>query len=180
VTGASRGIGREVVASVVLTARDPERSEKAAAERATEGLDVVGRPLDVADAAGIDRFAATLADELYAVDVPVSNAAARVAWAERAPGADLDAARAPLEVNLFGARRLVQAMVPLLRRSEAGRVVMVSSGAGSHADAASGPTAAPGTPPPTACRRRPSTPWWRPSRPKWRARASSSTPCARA
>jgi NAD(P)-dependent dehydrogenase (short-subunit alcohol dehydrogenase family) len=39
-----------------------------------------------------------------------------------------------LEVNLFGAWRLTQALLPLLRESPAGRVVNVSSGAGSHGD----------------------------------------------
>jgi NAD(P)-dependent dehydrogenase (short-subunit alcohol dehydrogenase family) len=125
---------------VVLTARDAERAEKAAAELASEGLDVVGRPLDVANAGSIDRFAAALADEVDAVDVLVSNAAAPVAWDERASVADLDGVRATLEVNLLGPWRLVQALLPLVRRSAAGRIVVVSSGAGSHADAAFGLT----------------------------------------
>jgi NAD(P)-dependent dehydrogenase (short-subunit alcohol dehydrogenase family) len=44
---------------------------------------------------------------------------------------DLDEVRRGLETNLFGAWRMVQALLPLLRRSEHGRIVNVSSGAGS-------------------------------------------------
>jgi len=48
--------------------------------------------------------------------------------------ADLDAARTVMEVNLFGAWRMTNALLPLLRRSEHPRVVHISSGAGSHDD----------------------------------------------
>ena len=39
-----------------------------------------------------------------------------------------------METKLFGTWRLTQALLPLLRRSRAGRVVNVSSGAGSHGE----------------------------------------------
>ena len=64
----------------------------------------------------------------------VSNAAAHVDWSETATGADLGAARKVLEVNLLGAWRLTNALLPLLRQGGHPRVVNVSSGAGSHGD----------------------------------------------
>jgi NAD(P)-dependent dehydrogenase (short-subunit alcohol dehydrogenase family) len=51
----------------------------------------------------------------------------------RAATADLDTVRAALETNLFGAWRLTQALLPLLRRAPHPRVVNVSSEAGSLA-----------------------------------------------
>jgi NAD(P)-dependent dehydrogenase (short-subunit alcohol dehydrogenase family) len=54
--------------------------------------------------------------------------------AETATNADLDAARAVLETNLFGVWPLIQAVLALLRRSSAPRIVIVGSGAGSHGD----------------------------------------------
>ena len=52
----------------------------------------------------------------------------------RPPPADLPATHQVLEVNLFGAWRLTNALLPLLRRSDHPRIVNVSSGAGSHRD----------------------------------------------
>ena len=58
----------------------------------------------------------------------------RADWSETALTADLDTARAVLATNLFGAWRVTQAMLPLLRRSRAPRILNVASGAGSHGD----------------------------------------------
>ena len=55
-------------------------------------------------------------------------------WTETAGAADLAAAEAVVQTNLFGAWRVTQALLPLLRRSPHPRVVNVSSGAGSHGD----------------------------------------------
>jgi NAD(P)-dependent dehydrogenase (short-subunit alcohol dehydrogenase family) len=54
--------------------------------------------------------------------------------AKTATNADLDAARAVLETNLFGVWPLIQAVLALLRRSSAPRIVIVGNGAGSHGD----------------------------------------------
>ena len=55
-------------------------------------------------------------------------------WTETAGAADLAAADAVVQTNLFGAWRVTQALLPLLRQSPHPRVVNVSSGAGSHGD----------------------------------------------
>ena len=55
-------------------------------------------------------------------------------WTETAGAADLAAAEAVVQTNLFGAWRATQALLPLLRQSPHPRVVNVSSGAGSHGD----------------------------------------------
>jgi NAD(P)-dependent dehydrogenase (short-subunit alcohol dehydrogenase family) len=139
ITGAAQGLGREVARQlaaaghdVVLTARDG-----AAAARSAQEVGARSLALDVTDPASVAAAAAALPE----LDVVVHNAAAYVDWAETVSGADLDAARRVMETNLYGPWRLTQAVLPALRRSPAGRVVAVSSGAGSHGDPAFGLTA---------------------------------------
>src|SRR5690349_7989744 len=120
VTGANQGIGRAVVDGlaarmtpadlVLLTGRDPDRVARAADEvapAAPGGARVVGRVLDGADAAAIGALAA----ELGAVDVVVSNAAARLDPAvSQAAQAD-----AFVAVANGGAHAVLRAFAPVLR-----------------------------------------------------------------
>ena len=132
ITGAGKGIGREVARqlaergdSVIVSARNARQAQSVAAEFGVRGL-----ALDVTDDASVREAAAAL-DEL---DVLINNAAAFVDWTEMGSAADLATARAVVDTNLFGAWRVTQAMLPLVRRSAHPRIVMVSSGGGSHAD----------------------------------------------
>jgi NAD(P)-dependent dehydrogenase (short-subunit alcohol dehydrogenase family) len=136
ITGANRGIGREVARRLaargdtpVVTARDRAVAERTASE-------IGGRPaqLDVTDPDSVARLAA----ELAAVDVLVNNAAVHYDTWQRAATADLDVVREALETNLLGAWRTAMALVPVLRRSEHPRIVNVSSGAGQLSDMGGG------------------------------------------
>jgi NAD(P)-dependent dehydrogenase (short-subunit alcohol dehydrogenase family) len=147
VTGANRGIGREVAAqlaargdTVILTARDPAKAERAAAELAGQGT-VLPHRLDVADPDSTTRLAETLLADQGRVDVLVNNAAIHYDTWQRASTADLTVVREALETNLLGAWRVTLALLPLLRASRHGRVVNVSSEAGSLAGMGSGPPA---------------------------------------
>jgi NAD(P)-dependent dehydrogenase (short-subunit alcohol dehydrogenase family) len=140
VTGANRGIGRELArqlalrgdATVVLTARDLAKAERAAA--ALPGQErVLARRLNVTDSASIEQVAADL-DRLYGrLDVLVNNGAIHYDTWQRASTADLQVVREALEVNLLGAWQTSLILLPLLRRSRHGRIVNVSSEAGSLA-----------------------------------------------
>jgi NAD(P)-dependent dehydrogenase (short-subunit alcohol dehydrogenase family) len=143
VTGANRGIGFEVVRqlaqrgfSTVLGSRDL-RKGRAAAE-ALDGLEVDPRRLDVADADSVRELASGLQDDYGRLDVLVNNAAILYDTWESGIEADLDVVHNALETNLFGAWRTAQACLPLLRRSQHGRVVNVSSGSGSISDMGAG------------------------------------------
>lgn len=138
VTGANRGLGLEVARqlakqdmTVIIGARDPDKAQTAAK---TLGLNVIGRAVDVSSDDSVRRLAADIEAEFGRLDVLINNAAAYVDWTETASNADLDAVRSVLETNLFGAWRMCQALLPLLRKSPRGRIVNVSSGAGSHGD----------------------------------------------
>ena len=149
VTGANRGIGREVARQLalrgdvaVLTARDPRKAEQAAAElrRGAGPGDgtLLPRRLDVTDRASIEQLAADLRDRYGRVDVLVNNAAVDYDTWQRASSADLEVVREALETNLLGAWQTTLALLPLLRASRHGRIVNVSSEAGSLASMSGG------------------------------------------
>ncbi|MDF2742569.1 MAG: fabG 4, pSRTUE45c [Actinomycetia bacterium] len=139
VTGANRGVGQELARQlalrgdvVVLTARDLGKAERTAA--ALPGHErVLARRLDVTDPASIQRVAADLDRRYGRLDVLVNNAAIHYDTWQQASTADLRVVREALEVNLLGAWQTSLAFLPLLRRSGHGRIVNVSSEAGSLA-----------------------------------------------
>ena len=134
VTGANKGIGATVVRrlaalgwTVLLGSRDPERGAQAA--RTIEG-DVVVLALDVTSDESVAAAAKEVAERYGRLDVLVNNAGitgAHVDPLETGPAELL----ACYDTNVFGPVRMTRAFVPLLRRSAAPRIVMVSSGMGS-------------------------------------------------
>jgi NAD(P)-dependent dehydrogenase (short-subunit alcohol dehydrogenase family) len=90
--------------------------------------------LDVA----VDASVRAATADLGRLDVLVNNAAILYDTWQRGVEADLDEVREAFETNVLGAWRLSQAVVPLLRRSPAGRIVNVSSGAGALHDMGGG------------------------------------------
>jgi NAD(P)-dependent dehydrogenase (short-subunit alcohol dehydrogenase family) len=144
VTGGARGLGVEVCRqlaqagmTVWLTARDGERAAAVAAELAGDG-DVRAARLDVDDGEEV----AALAARIERLDVLVNNAAIDYDTDQLALTADLERARRDFDTNLFGAWRMAQAFAPHLRGSGHGRLVNVSSGAGSITEMTSGRTPA--------------------------------------
>jgi NAD(P)-dependent dehydrogenase (short-subunit alcohol dehydrogenase family) len=140
VTGANWGIGLEVVRqlarqgmTVILGARDPDKGKTAAESLSDEGLSVLPYQLDVTDPASIDRLAAQLKEKFGRVDVLANNAGILYDTWESASNANLETVHEALETNLFGPWRMSQAFLPLLSQSQHGRIVNVSSGAGSLA-----------------------------------------------
>jgi NAD(P)-dependent dehydrogenase (short-subunit alcohol dehydrogenase family) len=145
VTGANRGIGREVVRvlaeagfRVVLGSRSLERGEEAAAALGGARAGIVACALDVADDASVTAAAAWVNDAFGRCDALVNNAAIDYDTDARATTADLARVHTALETNLFGAWRTTLALLPLLRRSPHPRVVNVSSGSGSLAEMGAG------------------------------------------
>ncbi len=88
--------------------------------------------LDVTDAS-IDALHDELEEKFGAVNAVVNNAAVLYDTWQKASDADLDVVREALDTNLFGAWRMCTAFIPLLRKSRHGRIVNVSSEAGSLA-----------------------------------------------
>ncbi len=145
VTGANRGIGFEVCRQlarggmrVVLGARDPEKAELAAKKLYGEGLDVLPRTVDVSEDQSVGRLAAWFEEEIGKLDVLVNNAGINFDYTQRTSNADLGMVHETLETNLFGAWRVCEALLPLLRASDHGRIVNVSSGMGALNDMGGG------------------------------------------
>jgi NAD(P)-dependent dehydrogenase (short-subunit alcohol dehydrogenase family) len=139
VTGANRGIGREVVRQLIehgfrtiLTARDEERGRAAADELGAE----FGR-LDVADDASVDRCFQTVDGQHGRLDVLINNAAIDYDTWQRGVDADLAVVHQAFETNLFGAWRCCLPAVSLMQRNW-GRIVNVSSEGGSLASMGGG------------------------------------------
>jgi NAD(P)-dependent dehydrogenase (short-subunit alcohol dehydrogenase family) len=133
VSGANRGLGAEIARQlaeghgflVFAGARSPDDIE----QRET----VVPVQLDVTNQAEVDAAVERVESETGRLDALVNNAGV---YGDPTGVADydLDQAHDVLETNLFGAWRLIQAFLPLLRRSEHPRVVNMSSGAGQLSD----------------------------------------------
>src|SRR6185436_15146818 len=139
VTGANKGIGLEIARqlaregiAVFIGARDAQRGRAAAEKLRAEGLDARALQLDVSDDASVAAAAATVERDAGRLDILVNNAG--IAIDDGPPSrVSLSAVRKTYETNVFGVVRTTQAMLPLLRRSNAGRIVNLSSGLGSLA-----------------------------------------------
>lgn len=137
VTGANRGIGFEVCRQlahlgmkVILTARDKEKGRKAAQSLQNEGMDVVFHSLDVTKEESIQGLAEWLEQTHGRVDILVNNAGIQVDRDNTALQADIDKIKETMETNVYGPLRVCKALVPMIRKSNFGRIINVSSGMG--------------------------------------------------
>ena len=137
VTGANKGIGREIArqlgargATVLAGARDAARGGEAERELRAGGADARFIALDVTGAASVQAAAGWIEAEYGRLDILVNNAGIAVRGGP--PSAtDLGTMREIYETNVFGVVMVTNAMLPLLRRAPAARIVNVSSEVGS-------------------------------------------------
>jgi NAD(P)-dependent dehydrogenase (short-subunit alcohol dehydrogenase family) len=142
VTGANRGIGKEVARQlaeltyeILLGGRDEAKATAAAQELSeSTGGAVRAVTLDVADPASIEAVAEQVADEQGRLDVLVNNAGVGTDFGVSGTAPDFDAVQRALDTNFFGAYRLTVALLGPLRQSEHPRIVNVSSGMGGVAE----------------------------------------------
>jgi NAD(P)-dependent dehydrogenase (short-subunit alcohol dehydrogenase family) len=145
VTGANRGIGLEVARqlaqkgmTVIMGTRILEKG-LAAAEKLPEGEGkVMPYQLDVKDYKSIDQLAKWVEQKFGHLEILVNNAGILYDTWQRASTADLNVVQEAYATNTLGAWRVCQALLPLIRQSQSGRIVNVSSGAGSLASMGAG------------------------------------------
>jgi len=148
ITGASRGIGGAVArrfaaegARLILVARTVGGLEEADdAVRAAGAPPATLVPLDLREGDAIDRLGASLYERFGHLDILVGNAAV---LGPLSPLGHVAPARwdEVIAINLTTNWRLIRSLDPLLRRSDAGRAIFVTSGAATHPHAYWGPYA---------------------------------------
>ncbi len=153
VTGASRGIGYFVAkqmaaagAHVVAVARTvgglEELDDEIKAERARTGKgDATLVPLDLSDMSGVDRLGGAIHERWGKLDILVANAGV---LGTISPIGHVEAKvfEKVMTVNVTSTWRLIRSVDPLLRLSDAGRAIVISSGAAHSARAFWAPYAA--------------------------------------
>jgi NAD(P)-dependent dehydrogenase (short-subunit alcohol dehydrogenase family) len=138
VTGSNKGLGFETCLqlaqlglTVILSARDVIKGQVAAKQLVDKGLDVLFYQLDVSSQSNISRIALQIDQQFGRLDILVNNAAILYDTWQKAVDADLEVVNQALTTNLFGPWRLSQLCIPMMKRNKYGRIVNVSSGAGS-------------------------------------------------
>ena len=139
ITGANRGIGLETARqlgklgmTILLGARDLAKAEKAAEELRREKMEVRPIAIDVAASASIAAAAAIVEKEFGRLDILINNAGVMVdSYDTKIGEMPIEIWRQTFETNFFGLIATTQAFLPLLRKSEAGRIVNLSSILGS-------------------------------------------------
>jgi len=140
ISGANKGIGLETArqlgklgVTVVLGSRDLAKGEAAAEGLRNEGIDARAVKLDVLDAADIAAAAAFVESEFGVLDILVNNAG--ISTEELGTDSTLTVTdenlRITFDTNFFAVVNVTKAFLPLLRKSDAGRIVNVSSILGS-------------------------------------------------
>jgi len=140
ITGGNKGIGFETARQlgtlgmkVLVGARNDALGKEAVAALGSEGIDADTVQLDMTDDASVQAAAKRIEAEYGRLDVLVNNAGAPTISRKRSTPSttDLNDMRAVYEINVFGVVRVTNAMLPLLRKAPAARIVNVSSEVGS-------------------------------------------------
>jgi NAD(P)-dependent dehydrogenase (short-subunit alcohol dehydrogenase family) len=143
ITGANKGIGLESARqlgkqgiTVILAARDTAKSEEAARTLRAEGIDAHPLKLDVTNAQDRDAAVKFIGEHSGKLDILVNNAGIMVEgeWANNSTSTITpQTLQQTFDTNFFAPIALTQALLPLLRKAPAARIVNLSSIMGSLA-----------------------------------------------
>lgn len=135
VTGANKGIGLETVRQlaqldfhVILSARDQAKGEQAITGLKAEGINAEFLLLDMASSESIQSAARSLSENFSHLDVLINNAGINLDTTEDAiENIPVQRYRDTFDTNFFGLIELTQALIPLLKKAPAARIVNLSS-----------------------------------------------------
>lgn len=139
ITGANKGIGLETARqlgrqdiTVLLGARDLGKGQQAADELRKDGIAAQAIELDVSDPASVRRAAQKVENEFGRLDILVNNAGVMLEDEKKKVSEHpLEDWKKTFATNVFGLIDTTNAFLPLLRKSDAGRIVNLSSILGS-------------------------------------------------
>lgn len=139
VTGANRGLGFETCRQlakegiyVILTSRDEDKGIVAAEKLQSEKLKVTSHSLDVTNPDSIELLAKYIKDNFGRLDILVNNAGILIGSAEDSSifNSKIETIKKTMETNVYGPLQVSQALIPMMKVHNYGRVVNVSSGMG--------------------------------------------------
>ncbi len=144
ITGANKGLGFETARqlgqqgiTVLIGARSEERGQEAVAKLKGEGIDAQFVHLDVDDYKTHETTLKLIEENFGKLDILVNNAGVNFEFSSTsmpspASETSLEMFRKTFETNFFSLIALTQKLMPLVKKSEAGRIVNVSSALGSN------------------------------------------------
>jgi short-subunit dehydrogenase len=134
ITGASSGIGRAGAlkigaagGKVLLIARTREKLEEVAAEIAASGGVAFVHPCDLSDLADIDRMVAEVLEQHGGVDILVNNAGRSIRRSVRRSYDRFHDYERTMQLNYFGALRLILGVLPGMRERHSGHIINIST-----------------------------------------------------
>ncbi|HMN90157.1 MAG TPA: SDR family NAD(P)-dependent oxidoreductase [Saprospiraceae bacterium] len=137
-TGVSREMGlgyetarqlKELGFKVFITARNLDKASELA-----KNIGVSAKQLDITNDQSVNQLAKDIEAAFGKLDVLINNAGAYFDQGGQVLAAEMQFIKDALDTNLLGAWRMIKAFKALLQKSENGRIVNVSSGAGSFTD----------------------------------------------
>ena len=139
ITGANKGIGFEIARqlgqqdiTVLVGSRDAERGEEAVAHLREQQMDAHMILIDVTDPSSVQHTASEIVERFGRLDILVNNAGISREQARCRPSEyPLDALRETYETNVFAVVAVTKALLPLLLKAPAARIVNQSSSMGS-------------------------------------------------
>lgn len=133
VAASSEGIGRATAeafaregAQVAMCARTEETLLEAASQiRSQTGAEVYAQPLDVTDAAAVQRFTEQVAKQFGRIDVCITNAGGPPA--KNFLSTSADEWRKAVDTNFMSVVHLAKAVIPYMQRHRWGRLITITS-----------------------------------------------------
>ena len=135
VTGSSSGIGLESALLLArngyityATMRSPEKDTSIKTAVQKEGLPIRVVQLDVTDDSSVKNAVDHIISEAGRIDILVNNAGYSLGGALE--DLSMEEIKSQYETNLFGLIRVIQAVLPTMRKQRSGRILNISSGTG--------------------------------------------------